>query len=148
MEIPVVSLATQIFGICETEPSPLISALFSISAKTLYFAARNSPLPPISSFPVSPSFSCYIGDPQTFRGCKLQGEFRRSFSTVNTRDGAHSMLPFVFRDGDCTTGCLFIRELFVRSRVNYSTKISRRQWSQNYKELKSLGETGLKDSEK
>lgn len=64
MEIPVVSVAMQIFGIRETEP-PLISALFSISAKTLYFAARETTiaanlvvpvflppfLPPLSSPP-------------------------------------------------------------------------------------------------
>lgn len=62
---------------------------------------------------------------------------RLAFSTVNARDGAHSMLlPFVFRGDGRNTGCLFIRELFVRSRVNsYSAKISRRQWSQNYKKL-------------
>lgn len=98
MEIPVESVATQIFGIRETEP-PLISALFSISAKTLYLATRNSHrrqsrrlrapacLPP--PFPLAlSSRSCLARSLQVRKhlgeGWKKTSrrKFRRSFSTV------------------------------------------------------------------
>lgn len=127
VEIPVVSLATQIFGICETESSPLISALFSISAKTLYFAARNSPSPPISSSPVAPSL------PRQSFSLLLSG-IRKHLGVVNSGGVSAACSPrWMLATWWCSLdvvaiciprwqpcmGCLFTHELFVRPQVNF-----------------------------
>lgn len=91
----------------EREP-PLISALFSISPKTLYFATRNRP-PSISSF--SRCVSLAPWDPQIFRGLQTSGE-----PSIRSM-----LLPFVFRGDGRIQGAFFVdTRFFVRFRVSFS----------------------------
>jgi len=92
---------------------------------------------------VPSSFSSFFGDPQTFRGCKLRGSSVVLHNECSRRCSLDAIAICIPRRRSYTT-YLFIRELFVRSRVNSSTKMSRCQWSWNYKKFYESRRSRLK----